>query len=250
MEKVTKIVLTGGPCAGKTTALAKIEQFLTERGIKVFIVSESATELIRGGIRPFGEASFSMVTFQKFILNYQLEKEKIYDMVAQEWNKPCVIIYDRGLLDNKAYITDEEFTSLLKQYGYQELDFLDRYDMVIHLVSAADGAEKYYTLANNESRSEGVEEARILDQKTLNAWMGHHNLVVVDNRTNFEEKMDQVLENIKNLIRYPYSVKYQKKYLVDLENSTLDFLKAKKVQKMEFVQTYTEENHMEKILVL
>ena len=161
MEKVTKIVLTGGPCGGKTTALAKIEQFLTERGIKVFIVSESATELIRGGIRPFGDQSFSMVTFQDFILNYQLAKEKIYDMVAQDWNDACVIIYDRGLMDNKAYITDEEFTSLLNRYGYQELDFLDRYDMVIHLVSAADGAEKYYTLENNKSRSEGVEEAKL-----------------------------------------------------------------------------------------
>lgn len=51
---VGKIVLTGGPCAGKTSALTKVEEELTEKGYKVFIVSESATELIRGGIKPFG----------------------------------------------------------------------------------------------------------------------------------------------------------------------------------------------------
>lgn len=32
----------------------------------------------------------------------------------------------------------------------------NRYDLVIHLVSAANGAEKFYTTANNESRSEGI----------------------------------------------------------------------------------------------
>lgn len=38
-----KIVLTGGPCAGKTTALSKLEQHLLELGYFVFIVPETAT---------------------------------------------------------------------------------------------------------------------------------------------------------------------------------------------------------------
>ena len=48
--EIAKIVITGGPCAGKTTALARIEQDLSEKGYHVFIVGESATELIKGGI--------------------------------------------------------------------------------------------------------------------------------------------------------------------------------------------------------
>ena len=43
---ISKIVLTGGPCAGKTTALSMIEQKLTEKGYKVIIVTESATEMM------------------------------------------------------------------------------------------------------------------------------------------------------------------------------------------------------------
>ena len=43
MSKITKIVLTGGPCAVKTTALQRIEKEFTEKGYKVFIIGESAT---------------------------------------------------------------------------------------------------------------------------------------------------------------------------------------------------------------
>jgi len=76
---VKKIVLTGGPCAGKTTALARIEEDLTEKGYKVFVVGESATELIKSGVRPFGDKCLDMVTFQKMIMLYQLQKEEIYN---------------------------------------------------------------------------------------------------------------------------------------------------------------------------
>ena len=68
---VSKIVLTGGPCAGKTSALTKIEEELTEKGYKVFIVGESATELIKGGIKPFGNNSIDCLDFQRIILKYQ-----------------------------------------------------------------------------------------------------------------------------------------------------------------------------------
>ena len=64
---VKRIVLTGGPCAGKTTILSKIEQDLLERGYKVFIVRESATELINGGITPH-QSGVGILNFQKLIL--------------------------------------------------------------------------------------------------------------------------------------------------------------------------------------
>ena len=37
---VTKIVITGGPCAGKTTALSWIMNSFTEKGYVVLIVPE------------------------------------------------------------------------------------------------------------------------------------------------------------------------------------------------------------------
>ena len=52
---------------------------------------------------------------------------------------------------------------------------------MLHLVTAARGAEAHYTTANNSSRTETAEEARLMDDKTLQAWSGHPCLRVARN---------------------------------------------------------------------
>jgi dephospho-CoA kinase len=46
---IIRICLTGGPCAGKTTALVSLNQVLTQLGFKVLQVPEAATMLMKGG---------------------------------------------------------------------------------------------------------------------------------------------------------------------------------------------------------
>ena len=53
-RRVYKLVLTGGPCGGKTTGQAKLATFFENLGWKVFRVPETATVLMSGGIA-FGE---------------------------------------------------------------------------------------------------------------------------------------------------------------------------------------------------
>lgn len=220
---IKKIVLTGGPCAGKTTALSKLEQVLTERGYKVLIVSESATELIKGGIRPFGDKSISMYDFQDVIINYQLDKEKSYDRALEYFkDMDVVIIYDRGVIDNKAYVSNEDFERLLSKNNLTELSLMDNYDMVIHLVTAALGKEEFYTLENNKARTETVEEAISQDKRTLNAWIGHRNLKVIDNSTDFEEKLNRVTDEVSNLLGNPITTRTQNKYIVSVDLDTLE----------------------------
>lgn len=48
-HNVFKICVTGGPCAGKTTALSTINSYLSSRGFKVYIVPEAATLLMKSG---------------------------------------------------------------------------------------------------------------------------------------------------------------------------------------------------------
>ena len=239
---VGKIVLTGGPCAGKTTALARIEQELSDKGYRVFIVGESATELIKGGIRPFGDKAFDMVLFQELILKYQTDKEKIYDEAIQMLpdSEECVILYDRGVMDNKAYIPDDIFHNMVVANNMKEIDLIDSYDMVLHLVTAADGCPEYYTLENNQARSESVEEAILLDKKTQDAWLGHSRFVIIDNSTDFENKISRTLENIYQLLHPTYSVRYQKKYLIDLNDDVYSFLKKVGAKKIDIEQTYLE----------
>lgn len=243
-----KIVLTGGPCAGKTSALARIEEYFTELGYKVLIVGESATELIKGGIRPFGDKALKSFDFQDTILKYQLQKELLYNDVANKLSShdKCIIIYDRGLMDNSAYISEEEFDILLKNNNLIKLDLMDRYDMVIHLVTAADGASDYYTLSNNTARSEGINEAILLDSKTMTSWQGHQNLHIIDNSVSFDEKMNSVIECISNYIGINNFLRYQKKYLIDTDCISEKFLKNSLALKIE--QTYLGSDSYERRL--
>ena len=70
--KTKKIVLTGGPCAGKTTALTELEKEFTEKGYQVLMVPEAATILINSGIRPFGPHKLKTVDFQSQVIKLQL----------------------------------------------------------------------------------------------------------------------------------------------------------------------------------
>ena len=68
-----------------------------------------------------------------------------------------LVIYDRALLDDKAYITDDEFTDILTSFGKTEEQVLSGYDAVLHLVTCAKGAEFAYNYGN-AARYESVEE--------------------------------------------------------------------------------------------
>lgn len=48
---VYRVVLTGGPCAGKTTALAVLEERMRSRGFRTFMVPEAASMLFGGGFQ-------------------------------------------------------------------------------------------------------------------------------------------------------------------------------------------------------
>ena len=222
---VKRIVLTGGPCAGKTTILSKIEQNLLERGYKVFIVRESATELINGGITPH-QSGVGMLNFQRLILLYQYQKEEIYNRALLDTkDTDIVIIYDRGILDNRAYISELEFNDLLYDLSLyfgkriDETAILDRYDMVIHLVTSAYGNQ--YSLDSNKARYEDKNEAISLDKRTLSSWIRHDNLQIVDSYENFDDKVDKVMSLVYGCIGEENIIRCDKKYLVEIDEPSL-----------------------------
>ena len=66
-KRVHKLVLTGGPCGGKTTGQAHLATFFESLGWKVFRVPETATVLMSGGIS-FGELNEEQVEILCLIL--------------------------------------------------------------------------------------------------------------------------------------------------------------------------------------
>lgn len=232
--EIKKIVLTGGPCAGKTTAIQQIEKEFTERGYKVLIVPEAATILINSGIKPFGENGIDAVEFQKQVITLQLTLESIANTTANLDNKKVIILCDRGVIDDKAYVEPKVWKELLKEFSIKEFDLMSRYDLVLHLRTAALGKEEFYTLDNNSARTETPQEARDKDQKTLDSWLGHEKLKIIGNDTSFEHKIKSVISEIYNILNRPAPLQVQRKYLVS--NIDLAEVEKTKLVKLELEQ--------------
>lgn len=192
--KVIKIVLTGGPCAGKTTIFEEMKKHFSKKGIKVIALAESATELITSGIRPW-EAK-SVFNFQNLIYSWQKFKEQKADesLNINNGEDICVILYDRGIIDNKAYLeSQKEFDYLLAKYRDNEINLLDSYDYVIDLISLAVCKRDLYSLESNEARFESVLDAVRVDRKTSTAWIGHRNMKVFKSDVSLEQEVASVL---------------------------------------------------------
>ena len=113
---ISKIVVTGGPCGGKTTALSRIQRDLSHLGYTVLIVPETATALIAGGVAPW--TCGTNEEYQKCQMELQLQKERIFERAAATMARDKILIVcDRGELDNKVYMTDEEFGHVLEHLG-------------------------------------------------------------------------------------------------------------------------------------
>ena len=237
-KRIVRIVLTGGPAAGKTTLISRIlKEFKSEDGWKVITVPETATDLISGfGIRPFGNC-VSMEDFQYFVIEDQLHKEKLAlkgaQMVPEE---NVLVIYDRAIFDDRAYINQEQFEKTLAYFGKRPEDILSGYDAVLHLVTCAKGAEFAYNF-ENAARYENVETAREMDDNTLAAWSVHPRLFVIDNSVDFEEKINRAISKIYEIIgeRMPEVSKH--KYLVSMPDLSAVITKYAAVR-LEMMQTY------------
>lgn len=235
-KQISKIVITGGPCAGKTTAMSWIQNAFSERGYVVLFVPETATELITGGIAPWNCATNRH--FQEYLLQLQMEKEAVYERAATDMAcEKVLIVCDRGFLDNKAYMTEEEFELVLTNQNSNEVEMRDRYDAVFHLVTAAKGAEEFYTLSNNTARTETVEQAAALDDKLIAAWTGHPHLRVIDNTTAFEEKMRRLIGEIALFLGEPEPYEVERKFLIEYPDLQL-LAELPNCEKVHIMQTY------------
>lgn len=76
----------------------------------------------------------------------------------------ALIICNRGIPDNKAYMDEIEFAVVIKYICSNEVEIQNNYDTVFHLVTAAKAAEEFYATGNKSDRTETVEETATLDR--------------------------------------------------------------------------------------
>lgn len=223
MNHTKVLVLTGGPCSGKSSAKAILMQKLPEIGIVPVFVSETATLLLGSGIDISKLLSDPKraARFQELVLEQQIVTEATFARLAA-LQENTVVICDRGAMDGAAYVDHETFGRLLSKLGYSKGSIMSRYDGVVHLVTAADGAADFYDLAN-PARYESPEDAVLVDKRLQSVWSGHPALRIVSNKNDageqidFGQKMDQVVREICNLIGIPVPVEKERKFLIHID---------------------------------
>ncbi|MCF0133188.1 MAG: AAA family ATPase [Blautia sp.] len=249
MQKITKIVLTGGPCAGKSTAMSWIQNAFTARGFKVLFVPETATELITGGVAPW--TCGTNLDYQTCQMRLQKEKESIFLTAANTMpDKKILIVCDRGMMDNRVYMTDDEFQIVLGRINETEVAIRDDYDAVFHLMSAANGAPGIYlkNKEKNPARIETVEQAVELDNKLISAWTGHPHLRVIDNSTGFEDKMKRLISEIAGFLGAPELCEIERKFLIEYPDVKM-LEERPNCKKVEIIQTYLKAGDHEEVRV-
>lgn len=191
------IVLTGGPCGGKTTCLSILRTELSERGYRVHVLPEVATLLFTSG------HSHHDSDIQEKILRTMYH---LHSLIGSDVD---IVIWDRGVYDVASYSSAEEWSYLL-----EKLPFIPTLvpDAVFHLKTSA--LCGFYTTANNTARRESVDEAISADLRTLTSWTGHPHLSIINNQSTFAAKVDCLIEQVLWFLGEPYKIERERKFLV------------------------------------
>lgn len=179
-----RVVLTGGPGAGKTAVLELIRQSFCEH---VRVLPEAAGVVYGGGF-PREDDPDCKRAAQRAIFYVQRELEN-----AGDSHNPTIVLCDRGTLDGLAYwpASAEDFWSSVRT---TEQEQLARYDAVIHLRTPA--SENGYN-RQNPLRTESASAAAAIDERILEAWQAHPRRFVVQSTSEFLDKAAETLDILR-----------------------------------------------------
>ena len=211
-----KFVLTGGPCGGKTTILQLLRDRLQDAGFRVIIVPEAATIVIPNfpdiaEIIAHHPAQHREI--QRAIIDVNCSLEYALTTLSSPQER-TIVIFDRHNTDARVYAGDTVYLEILSEKGLHPDNERDRFDGILHLVTAADGAEAYYGNENNAARYESAEKARERDKELQRAWTGTPHLAIIDNSTGFQEKQERAWKWLCHWIGLPIPVEYERKFLL------------------------------------
>jgi predicted ATPase len=178
-----RVVLTGGPGAGKTAVLELIRQSFC---VHVKVLPESAGIVFGGGF-PRNSNAESRRAAQRAIFYVQRELE-----AAGEADGPAVTLCDRGTVDGAAYWPGPG--DLWSSVGATLPEQLKRYDAVIHMrtPSTEGGYNK-----ENPLRIESAKDAAAIDDFISQLWEQHPRRFVVEASKDFLDKARRVLEILR-----------------------------------------------------
>lgn len=171
-----RIVLTGGPGAGKTAVLEVVRRHLCEH---VTVLPEAAA-IVYGGGFPRHPTDVARRAAQVSIFHVQNQLERM----ALGEGSPALVLCDRSVLDGVAYWPGDP-AEYFAAVGESRDAMLARYAAVIHLRMPAGGAAANLRGSGNEG---GAIERRLLE-----VWSGHPRRLIVPCEADFLDRLRPTL---------------------------------------------------------
>lgn len=194
---VPTIVLTGGPCAGKSRMIADLPPLIEARlGWHAITVPETVTWMGDHGMRR--EDFHDIVTFQSVQTRIQASHEDdAIEAATLMRDDHVLVLMDRAIPDAAAYLLSDEYKQVLVTNGLTEGQVMGRYDVAIFLHSVACGHGSLYERQGNAMRIErDASDAAHADERTMRAYATHPNVIEVADTVTISEKTERVLDAI------------------------------------------------------
>lgn len=179
-----RVVLTGGPGAGKTAVLELIRLFFCDH---VRTLPEAAGIIFGGRFPRNGRVDIHRAA-QRAIYFVQRELESTADA-----DNAAVVLCDRGTIDGAAYWTGD--SDLFTSVGTTREIELARYDAVIHLRTPTlpGGYNR-----DNPLRIETASEAAAIDARIIEQWNGHPRRFIVQATEDFLSKASEAMSLLRD----------------------------------------------------
>lgn len=188
-RRVRRIVLTGGPGSGKSTAASFLAR---EFPNDLWVLPEAATLLYKGGM-PRGEGELGVQIAQRSIFNVQRSLEQAHGVQHPDRVQVC----DRGTIDGAAYWPGGD-TAFFHAIGTTAAAELARYDAVIFLHTAAMLPAGYER--DLEVRTEDRALAIELDRRIFDLYRDHPRLISIESQGSFLDKLSAVRNAVGQLV--------------------------------------------------
>lgn len=186
---VRRIVLTGGPGSGKSTAAAFLAREFVD---DLWVLPESATLLYRGGL-PRASGDLGQQVAQRAIFTVQRSLEEATALQHPGRVQLC----DRATVDGAAYWPDGP-DAFFRAMGTTRTSELARYDAVVFMHTAALLPAGYER--DMDVRTEDREEAVELDRRMFELYEQHPMLVSIESSASFLDKLTRVRNAVDGLI--------------------------------------------------
>jgi predicted ATPase len=196
IQHLPRIVLTGGPCSGKSTVLATLRRRFDQ---EIHCVPEVATIVIgQLGLKPWTGGKRNLLSCQSLMYRLQHGFEEAAELQAREGGKKAVLL-DRGGIDIGTYfpgglrqLERYLFTSVPREYG--------RYDLVLCLESPSRQVYEAQC-ANNPARTETYDQARARSELNQRAWAGHPGFRLIPDGTDWPTKERAVTRAVREFLK-------------------------------------------------